>query len=78
MFKFLLFDVGVLRYEQGRAGEPGLGFRLTVDVGRPAAVGGVTDGRVVHQLILQVQHRLRAPDEQDGIAVVQPAHLVRS
>ena len=47
-----------------------------VDVGRPAAVYGVADGGVFGQLVLQVHHRLGAPDEQDGVAVVQPPHLI--
>ena len=47
-----------------------------VDVGRPAAVNGVADGGVFGQLVLQVHHRLGAPDEQDGVAVVQPTHLI--
>ena len=47
-----------------------------VDVGRPAAVYGVADGGVFGQLVLQVHHRLGSPDEQDGVAVVQPAHLI--
>ena len=47
-----------------------------VDVGRPAAVYGVADSGVFGQLILQVHHRLGAPDEQDGVAVVQPPHLI--
>ena len=49
-----------------------------VDVGRPAAINGVADGGVFGQLILQVHHRLGAPDEQDGVAVVQPTHLIWS
>ena len=48
-----------------------------VDVGRPAAVNGVADGGVFRQLILQIHHRLGAPDEQDGVAVVQPPHFIR-
>ena len=47
-----------------------------VDVGRSAAVNGVADGGVFGQLILQIHHRLGAPDEQDGVAVVQPTHLI--
>ena len=47
-----------------------------VDVGRPAAVNGVADGGVFGQLVLQVHNRLGAPDEQDGVAVVQPTHLI--
>ena len=47
-----------------------------VDVGRPTAVNGVTDGGVIGQLVLQIHHRLGAPDEQDGVAVVQPTHLI--
>ncbi len=31
---------------------------------------------VLDQLVLQVHHRLGATDEQDGVAVVQPPHLV--
>ena len=56
-----------------------LQFRLflMVDVGRPAAVDGVADGGVFGQLVLQIHHRLGAPDEQDGVAVVQPPHLIR-
>jgi len=55
-----------------------LQFRLflMVDVGRPAAVNGVPDGGVFRQLILQIHHRLGAPDEQDGVAVVQPPHFI--
>ena len=49
-----------------------------VDVGRPTAVNGVTDGGVIGQLVLQIHHRLGAPDEQDGVAVVQPTHLIWS
>ena len=45
-----------------------------VDVGRSAAVNGVADGGVFGQLILH--HRLGAPDEQNGVAVVQPTHLI--
>ena len=48
-----------------------------VDVGRPAAVYGVADIGVFGQLVLQVHHRLGAPDEQDGVAVVQPPHFIR-
>ena len=48
-----------------------------VDVGRPAAVNGVADGGVFGQLVLQIHHRLGAPDEQDGVAVVQPPHFIR-
>ena len=47
-----------------------------VDIRRPAAVNGVADGGVFGQLVLQVHHRLGAPDEQDGAAVVQPPHLI--
>ena len=47
-----------------------------VDVGRPTAVNGVTDGGVIGQLVLQIHHRLGAPDEQDGVAVIQPTHLI--
>ena len=47
-----------------------------VDVGRPAAVYGVADGGVFGQLVLQIHHWLGAPDEQDGVAVVQPPHLI--
>ena len=47
-----------------------------VDVGRPTAVNGVTDGGVIGQLVLQIHHRLGAPDEQDGVAVVQPPHFI--
>jgi hypothetical protein len=49
-----------------------------VDVGRPTAVNGVTDGGVIGQLILQVHHRLGTPDEQDGVAVVQPTKFIWS
>ena len=49
-----------------------------MDVGRPAAVNGVADGGVFGQLILQVHDWLGAPDEQDGVAVVQSTHLVWS
>ncbi len=48
-----------------------------VDVGRPAAVNGMTDGGVFGQLVLQVHHWLGAPDEQDGVAVVQPPYFIR-
>ena len=47
-----------------------------MDIGRPAAVRGAVDGGVVHQFVLQVHNRLRAPDEEDGIAVVQGAYLI--
>ena len=47
-----------------------------VDVGRPAAVYGMADGGVFGEVVLQVHHGLRAPDEQDGVAVVQPPHLI--
>ena len=49
-----------------------------VDVGRSAAVNGMVDGGMFGQLVLQVHHRLGAADEQDGIAVVQPPHLIWS
>ncbi len=49
---------------------------MMVDVGRPAAVYGVADGGVFGQLVLQIHHRLGSPDEQDGVAVVQPPHLI--
>ena len=47
-----------------------------MDVGRPAAVRSVPDGGVVHELVLQIQHRLRASDKEDCVSVVQCAHLV--
>ena len=47
-----------------------------VDVGRPAAVHGVADGGVLGEVVLQVHDGLRAPDEQDSVAVVQGADLI--
>ena len=47
-----------------------------VDVGWAAAVHSAADGGVLHQVILQIHHRFCAPDEQDGIAVVQGSYLV--
>ena len=49
-----------------------------VDVGRPAAIDGMADGRVLGQLVLQIHDRLRPPDEEDGVAVVQPPYLIWS
>ena len=48
-----------------------------VDVGRTAGQRSLADRGVFHQIVFQVHDRPGAADEQDGIAVVQPAHLVR-
>lgn len=48
-----------------------------MNIGRPAAVHGVADGRVLGELVLQIHDRPGAADEQDGISVVQAAHLIR-
>lgn len=48
-----------------------------MNVGRSAAIHGVADSRMVGQFILQVHDGLGAPDEEDGISVVQATHLVR-
>ena len=44
-----------------------------MNIGRPAAVHGVADGRVLGELVLQIRDRPGAADEQDGISVVQAA-----
>lgn len=48
-----------------------------MDVGRPAVQRGVADSRVFHEVVFQIHDRPGATDEQDGVPVVQPAHLVR-
>lgn len=48
-----------------------------VDVGRTAGQRGLADRGMFHQIVFQVHHRPSAADEQDGIAVIQPTHLVR-
>lgn len=48
-----------------------------MNIGRPAAVHGVADGRVLGELVLQIHDRPGAADEQDGIPVVQAAHFIR-
>ena len=48
-----------------------------MNIGWSSAVYGVADGRVVGQLILQIHDGLGAPDEEDGVSVVQAPHLVR-
>ena len=48
-----------------------------MNIGRPAAVHGVADGRMLGELVLQIHDRPGAADEQDGIPVVQAAHFIR-
>lgn len=47
-----------------------------VDVRRPASVHCVADGGGFHQIVFWIHYRLRAPDEQDGIAVVRSAYFI--
>ena len=49
-----------------------------MDVGRPAAVHCVSDGRMPGEVVFQIHDRLGASDEEDGVSVVQRPHLVRS
>ena len=48
-----------------------------MNIGWPAAVHGVADGRMLGKLVLQIHDRPGAADEQDGVPVVQAAHLIR-
>ena len=48
-----------------------------MDIGRSTAIHRVADGGVVGQLILQIHDGPGAPDEEDGVSVVQAPHLVR-
>ena len=48
-----------------------------VNVGRPAAQGGLADGGMLHEIVLLIHHGLCTSNEQDRIPVVQLAHLVR-
>lgn len=48
-----------------------------MNIGWPAAVHGVADGRMLGKLVLQIHDRPGAADEQDGIPVVQAAHFIR-
>lgn len=48
-----------------------------MDVRRSAAILGVFEVRVAHQVIFLIHDRLFTADQGDGIAVIQSAHLVR-
>ena len=48
-----------------------------MNIGRPTAIYSVANGRMVGQLILQIHDGLGAPDEEDGVSVVQAPHLIR-
>ena len=48
-----------------------------VNIWRTTGQGRVPDGRMLHQIIFLVDDRLRAPDKQNRIAVVQLADLIR-
>ena len=47
-----------------------------VDVGGSSAQGGLVDGGVPHQVILQVHDWLGTPDEQQAVVVVQLADFI--
>ena len=48
-----------------------------MDVRRSAAILGVFEVRMAHQVIFLIHDRLFAADQGNGIAIVQAAHLVR-
>ena len=48
-----------------------------MDVGRGAAVLGLLDVGMLENIVFVVNDRPLAPDQDDGLAVVQQPHLVR-
>lgn len=52
------------------------GWCEMVDVGGSSAQGGLVDGGVPHQVILQVHDWLGTPDEQQAVVVVQLADFI--
>ena len=48
-----------------------------MDIRRPAVQRGIADSVVFHEVVLQIHDRPGTADEQNGVLVVQPPHLVR-
>ena len=84
MFRFikassfrLLENFKVIQALEGGQVIQGIGQAGAMNVGRRAAVLRFLDVRVRHQVVFIVNDRGLAPDQDDGLAVVQHPHFVR-
>lgn len=48
-----------------------------MDVGYSSTDGGIVDGRVLHQVVLEIHHRLGSPEKQQAMAVMELSDFIR-